>query len=128
MKAIILIVLLLFMHAPAAAQELPPLEEGMMRFSWDANTEDDLAGYRLYKGQGTDPPLKIGEDVPTGTTHIDVPYEEHGEWWITAFDISGNVSEKSNVIDTIPPASPKTLRRIVETWQSTLTKTTEITQ
>jgi len=77
---------------------------------WSANTEADLAGYKMYRGS-TSGIYTTSQDVgitPSGTfANVD-----DGTWFIavTAYDTSGNESGYSNeviaVIDTASPGSP----------------------
>ncbi len=101
----IILVLLMVMNAPAAQKV----------FTWDANTEADLAGYRLYQsnvsGQYT-----IGLDwiaeIPAGTETLIYDMTPDGTYYfvLTAFDVNGNESgysnEVSTVIDETAPAPP----------------------
>lgn len=93
-------------------------------FEWDANTETDLAGYRLYQsvisGQYTFSENNVCsndciDEIPVGVemTDYDVP---PGNWFyvLTAFDWDGNESGPSNEVtasvplppDTTPPNNP----------------------
>jgi len=96
-------------------------------FRWDANTETDLAGYRLYQtdvsgqyvygpGDGTNRVATISVDLsatpavhPTEYRLENVADGRH-YWVLTAYDLSGNESGRSNevstVIDSAPPAPP----------------------
>jgi len=81
---------------------------------WDANTEADLAGYRVYEktAVGTYGELGVCTAVTTelaftaATPHPDGAYS----WVITAYDDAGNESGYSNevsaVFDSGPPAPP----------------------
>ena len=94
-------------------------------FTWDANTESDLAGYKLYRssvsgqydlGHERDMTYLRGwvADIPAGTETVDYGDEE-GTWYfvLTAYDTSGNESGSSNevskTIDTTPPDDPSGL-------------------
>jgi len=83
-------------------------------FEWDANSESDLAGYRLYQsqvsGSYTDVPVVT---IPAGTettTLLDVPDGTYF-WVLTAYDTNENESGPSNevtkTIDSTPPEPPK---------------------
>ena len=87
-------------------------------FGWDANTEADLAGYRIYKStvsgqfvQGTDSQNFLGE-IPAGTQTFTESNVTDGTyfWALTAFDTAGNESDFSNevtlTIDETAPAAP----------------------
>ena len=82
-------------------------------FQWDANTEADLAGYKIYRSatSGTYLPAdKVWEGVDVMATENDVP---DGTWfWVaTAYDTSGNESGYSNevtaTLDSIAPMPPQ---------------------
>lgn len=90
--------------------------------TWNANTEQDLAGYKIYRGNGVcsqgplQPLIVNGSHVTvTGsiTTYTDntVPMFD-GElcYELTAFDVSNNESVRSSratkVVNLIPPVAP----------------------
>ena len=81
---------------------------------WDANSESDLAGYKLYQsntsGNYTSIPVMT---IPAGTETanlLDVPDGTYF-WVLTAYDISGNESGPSNEVtaslDSTAPEPPK---------------------
>ena len=81
-------------------------------FVWDANTEPDLAGYRLYQsatpGVYEDPAIK---QIPGTDTETTVQVEDGLYFFVlTAYDQSDNESGPSNEVsvneDTTPPLSP----------------------
>ena len=105
-----LFMVLVFMILP-----LLSLQAASINVSWNANTESDLAGYKVYYGTAVD---KMDSIVDVGnvtsyaftvspvvtTTYFAV---------LTAYDTSGNESVKSDVTsvtvviaDTTPPAKP----------------------
>lgn len=109
---IIIIVILLFV---GAMWFYYPSKTGSATLSWNANTESDLAGYRIYYGisprSGDCPPAGYAEKVDVGKT--DTPDKptytlkdlEGGKTYyfsITSYDTSGNEScfspEMSKVI------------------------------
>ncbi len=85
-------------------------------FTWDANTETDLAGYRLYQttSQGiyNGPAIKDVSVVDAGnppTTSVQITNEGH--WWfiVRAYDAGGDESPNSNEVElyadfTLPTA------------------------
>lgn len=94
-----------------------PAHTASIVVSWNANTESDLAGYKIYSRtqSGTyGTPADIGKntscqfnDVQTGTTYC---------FAISAYDTSGNESEKSAEVsvyvpvpDTTPPTGSITI-------------------
>lgn len=84
---------------------------------WDANTEADLAGYRLYQSD-TAGQYTYGEDHAIATTLAgteiitvkDIADGTH-HWVLTAYDTSGNESGPSNevtkIIDSTAPNAPR---------------------
>jgi len=89
---------------------------GQVVFEWDANSESDLAGYRLY--QTTTPGQYVyGRDnavgiIPVGTETFTLIMDVDGEfWWVlTAYDTAENESGPSNEVTTVvnfkPPSPP----------------------
>jgi len=96
-------------------------------FSWTANTESDLAGYKVYHQKVF---LANIED-PTATSYshmVDGLLDGENIFNMTAYDTSGNESELSEdaifVYDSITPVAPtgliikesKKSRITIETW------------
>lgn len=90
------------------------VKRGIINISWINNTEEDLAGYRIYYGISSgNYPNKI--DVGNVTNYA-VPDLKQGVSYffvLTAYDIYNNESNYSNEIsvtipvsDTIPPSAP----------------------
>jgi len=119
MKKLLLIVSVLVMclipmvsHAQAASGVL----------TWTQNVETDLAGYKIYRSNqsctasGPLAPLVVGgiavQVGKVGTyTDANLPAMDGTMCWeITAFDLSGNESLRSNrvskVLNTLPPVPP----------------------
>jgi hypothetical protein len=95
-------------------------------FEWDANTESDLKGYRLYAGGETgtyDPDLTI--DVGNVTTYTATGFSD-GDWFFaaTAYDEDGNESDYSNevalTIDTLAPGAPGAFRATISAKKVTV--------
>jgi endoglucanase len=80
-------------------------------FAWNANTEPDLAGYRLWQGPAATGPftsvLTVGK-VTTATLNGVVDGTHY--FVLTAYDTVGNESGYSNSVwqkfDTIKPGGP----------------------
>ena len=92
-----------------------------MTLEWDANTESDLAGYRLYQSDTSGVYIfGVGNEVatiPAGTEVVTLPGLPDGTyyWVLTAFDTGGQESGPSNEIteeiDAVP-GCPQNLRRM----------------
>ena len=86
--------------------------------TWDANTETDLAGYKLYQAN-VDGSYTFLQEIQAGTETATVTFNavegvEYG-WVLTAFDLAGNESGYSNKpirTFTWPPDAPKNLKFI----------------
>ena len=92
-------------------------------FGWDANTEPDLAGYRVYQSDvsgdyvfGTASPNFVAE-IPCGPSddscceYIKAASGGAGHWYVgTAFDAYGNESLPSNEIESLPPGQMMNFR------------------
>jgi len=89
--------------------------------TWDANTESDLAGYKIYRLFGTCPTVGptffLAQVAATVRTYVDttVPDTIPGVIYeITAIDAGGAESGKSNrvckVLINVTPAAPTNLR------------------
>lgn len=121
MKKLVLIIVLLVMFAvPALASTVT--------FRWDANTESDLWGYKLYQAETAGGPYTHTQVVGEGNLVAIIPLTLQGFdpanpeftlldvadgthfWVLTARDIANNESGNSNEVtasvDTTPPAPP----------------------
>lgn len=103
-----------------------PADAANVELLWDANTEEDLAGYRIYQLVPGTPAswVQIGADIPcapndatcceyTVVNLTDGTYS----WAGTAFDDAGNESEHSDVasitIDGTAPGKPSNFKSSV---------------
>lgn len=71
---------------------------------WDAGTEPDLAGYRVYRSADNGPWQKLA-DVNTVPTYSDTTVE-HGKTYryaVSAIDKVGNESERSAAVEVVFP-------------------------
>ncbi len=111
MKKLIVFVCLVMISTSLLGQET-----GNIKITWDANTESDLAGYKVYLGDTISGSYSIQVDIGNKINH---------EWLnnalgktyfmvVTAYDLSGNESGFSNEVthtfdspDTTPPGAPK---------------------
>lgn len=82
---------------------------------WDANTESDLAGYRIYKSNVSGDYTEAPADVGNVTTH-EIKDLADGPWFFvaTAYDTDNNESTFSNevtvTLDTAAPGSPANVK------------------
>ncbi|HNQ86928.1 MAG TPA: fibronectin type III domain-containing protein [Deltaproteobacteria bacterium] len=111
MKKLFLATLLVFL--------LPMLAMGAtLRVSWDPNTEEDLAGYRVYYKAASELTFTM-VDVGNVTTADINGVLENIEYcaYVTAYDTSNNESEASvtvcAIIDTQAPDKPKGIKAII---------------
>jgi fibronectin type 3 domain-containing protein len=127
MKKVFIVVLVMWISVTFANAE-------SIGLVWDANTEGDLAGYKLYYGTSTgsyQPPIDVGNvttyevtELATNTTYY---------FALTAYDTSDNESEKSDEVsgvaqipvtttttapDLEPPPTPENFRYItgIKKW------------
>lgn len=87
-----------------------------IEFGWSANTESDLAGYRLYQtsqqGQYQYGSAKAVKQIPAGTQTCTLDVTADGTYYyvLTAYDTGGLESGPSNEVnvkvDTTAPAAP----------------------
>ena len=110
---IMLIVIIMLLPAIAFAATI--------QVNWNPNTEEDLAGYRLYVGTASG---QYGEPVDVGnvTEHVMEITPQHGATYyfaLTAYDTSGNESGYSAeascfVPDGRAPEKPTGLKAIIQ--------------
>jgi len=81
-------------------------------FTWDANSESDLAGYRIYQSTTSGTYGAFETHIPAGTetvTLTDIPDGTYF-WVLTAYDTDDNESGYSNEVtanlDTLAPGAP----------------------
>ncbi|QMW66608.1 choice-of-anchor D domain-containing protein [Mumia sp. ZJ1417] len=89
--------------------------DGEVALSWDANTEDDLDGYTVYRKTGAGPYVEIADVDADTTSYTDESAENDTlyTYAVAAFDKNGNTSALTEGItatptDTTPPAAPAT--------------------
>ena len=95
-----------------------------VNFTWDANTEADLAGYKIHAGSASG---TYTETVDVGNvTAYTWSNIADGQWFwaATAYDTAGNESDYSNevslVIDTAAPGSPVNFKATIEATKVTV--------
>ena len=72
-------------------------------FQWDANTEADLAGYKVYRSDVSSSNYTEVGDIAAPTVTFTEENVPDGTWfWVaTAYDTYGNESEYSNEVTAI---------------------------
>jgi len=81
-------------------------EGAEIRIAWDPNTEEDLAGYRVYYGTASKTygqPITIGKETTYAITGL-IPGQRYCIA-VTAFDTAGNESDFSNEVCGVAPDS-----------------------
>ena len=114
MKALLLTICLLALAFTAHAADVT--------LQWDANTESDLAGYRVYQGNGGDLGAftRVQEiAAPTTSATIKGLDSASHSFAVTAYNTAGLESAYSNIVN-IPatPIAPAGLK-----WSLTMTFT-----
>ena len=116
MRTLILISLLLLLATPAVASNLTADQAGnSVTLAWDANTEPDLAGYRIYQSRTAGGPYtQIGQVGVMPAPEWTVTGLTNGTyfWVVTARNLAGMESGYSNEVSktiSLPPAPPKNL-------------------
>jgi hypothetical protein len=107
MRYVVAVLLLLFLCVGVSAE--PSKIEGL---AWDANTETNLAGYKVYYDvDGSGPPYN-GTGLPEGASPIDVgnvtefnfttiDLKNYSYWFVvTAYSTEGFESDYSNEVTT----------------------------
>ncbi len=86
----------------------PPVFGASLNLAWNANTETDLAGYRIYYGTSSGNYTSVKEPGKV-TSYVLSNLNEGTRYYITmsAFDTSLNESQKSVEITSVAPGSEK---------------------
>lgn len=106
-----IIVFVLAMGAiTSGASRIAFAETQNITFEWTANTEPDLAGYRIYRSTESGKYL-FGKanallEIPVGTQRATIKTIEPGFFVLTAFDNDGFESKPSNELETFSPKIP----------------------
>ena len=92
-----------------------------VQVTWNPNTEEDLAGYKIYYGTASG---VYGDPIDVGnvTGHVMEITPQHGATYyfaLTAYDTSGNESGYSDeatcfIPDGVKPEKPTGLRAIIQ--------------
>lgn len=87
-----------------ALAPLHTLAETPVVLTWNPNTESDMAGYKLYQGTSSGqygPPVTLGT-VTTHTVMLPPSTLDRTYFWaLTAYDLAGNESAKSNEVSQL---------------------------
>ncbi|MGH1366422.1 MAG: T9SS type A sorting domain-containing protein [Calditrichia bacterium] len=118
--------------APSAPQELTAAgDNSLVTLNWLANTESDLAGYKLLRSEESSPAtaqdLAIIDKSQTTFNDLRVENGNTYYYWLQAFDFSGNESAFSLSVSVMPfdaaPSQPVfadvigTDQRVELNWQ-----------
>ena len=107
---------------PAAPTSLQATAgDGQVSLGWDANTEDGLAGYNVYRStssfQEVANATQVNDELVGEASYTDADLTNGTEYFyrVTAVDTSGNESTGSNEVsatptDQAPPAAPTGLQ------------------
>lgn len=109
---------------------LMPAVCGAWTLEWDANTETDLAGYRVYMATPSAPTEFAQVADVTATCYPLMDSEDGNTFAVTAYDLAGNESAKSVAIvfnipeppDTEAPAIPGNPRITDNTCTADITR------
>lgn len=77
--------------------------------TWNANTESDLAGYKVYQGTVSGqygPPVTLGLVTSYTLTLPSLAIDQRYFWAITAYDLTGNESSKSAEVSKLVAGDP----------------------
>ena len=85
-----------------------------MTFAWDANTEPDLAGYKVHWGLSSTIPFTDEVDVGNVLTHQLTDLVEGTTYFfaVTAYDTEGNESAYSDILEYTIAAERVVIRLI----------------
>jgi len=81
--------------------------DGGVVIKWTANTESDLAGYRLYRATAPGGPYGPPIDAPTVNSHLDVDLTKFVTYYyaVSAVDEDGNESARSQEVSATPAST-----------------------
>ncbi|MEJ2616958.1 MAG: T9SS type A sorting domain-containing protein [Ignavibacteriaceae bacterium] len=80
-----------------------------VHIEWDANSDLDLAGYRIYRGKNADS-LSLLIDVGTATSYLDTNVTNDSTYYyaVVAYDTDNNESVYSDIVKATPTIRPDT--------------------
>ena len=86
--------------------------------TWDANTEPDLAGYRIYQADRAGNVTGAWAEIDTSVTNTyivtGIDLAQNYAWLVTAYDTQSNESFVSNMVelyDRTAPGAPVNVQR-----------------
>jgi hypothetical protein len=92
--------------APPAPNSPTPQPTSSLRLEWNANTEPDLAGYKIYGARSSGAYGAAVATVPkNATSFLATGLQPGGTYFfvITAFDTAGNESVRSVEVSAVAP-------------------------
>lgn len=85
-------------------------ESEKLDLMWVSNTEDDLAGYNLYRAEGINGTFTKVNGAPIATAEAAVSYQDEGlkiatkyYYYLKAVDVAGNESEPTETRSVVTP-------------------------
>ncbi len=90
-------------ETPAGLAVLPRPDG--LELLWSPSTEEDLAGYRVYRAIGAGEPEKLAEIVPGTASYLDTKVQKGAayRYTLTAFDRAGNESPPCEPVEATLP-------------------------
>lgn len=87
---------------PAAVSAIA--STGSIEVAWEQNAEPDLAGYRIYRAEGTGELVRIGE-IQTAPNYSDRPVRSgvRYRYAVSSVDKTGNESAQSTPVELVAP-------------------------
>jgi len=75
-----------------------------IELAWDRDTEADLAGYRVFRAEGSGEFARVAEvsQIPTYSDHAIEPGKTY-RYAVSAFDQAGNESRRSEPVEVSVP-------------------------
>ncbi len=93
---------------------------------WNANTETNLAGYRLYFSQSTSVWTHVKNSGLVTQTTVSLPSPGIWRFVVTATDVSGLESDPSNMVTYTNPAGPAA-PSLLRVLSATITRVSTVT-
>ncbi len=108
--------------ATPSGLDLPSVGNGEISVSWNANTETDFKGYKLYRAENSTETSAFNlvfDSESTSYVDTDLEYSTSYNYRVSAYDIAGNESEWSDRVEGQPfnthaPSIPQNLTVFAE--------------